>query len=181
MSKKYWHDNFGPCYTPMEMIELGIFEGLYTAAIKGIPAKYKKSDKVLKRGSEPDISLNKFGVKSRQSLKQWEKNGWTTEDSPLGWFEWYVKYFEGRRLEKEDEWQIKRWNSFIKRHNGQMRSSSNWKNKGKWLKSKQGQLQWAWDFNKEPTEATIKRNARKMAKATSCELLTKEAISSKWS
>lgn len=34
---KIWDSRFAPSYTPMEMIELGIFEGIYVNAIKDIP------------------------------------------------------------------------------------------------------------------------------------------------
>lgn len=71
--EKTWHPEFAPSYTPMQMLDLGVFEGIYTAAIKDIPGKYKSHKNVLSRGSEPDISINKYGVKSRQNLPIWEK------------------------------------------------------------------------------------------------------------
>lgn len=169
-----WDPTFGPSYTPMEMLDLGVFEGIYTGVIKNIPKKYKEHPKVLPKGSEPDIKINKFGVKSRSSLKEWQRKGWTTELSPLGWWEWYIKYFEGRRDEKEDKYQIGRWKSFVARHNGQMRlSSSKWKQEDSHLKSKQGQLQWAWDFEQKPTPEQITKNAKRVAKAAGSKIPTK--------
>lgn len=82
--KTFWSPEFAPSYTPMQMLDLGVFEGIYTAAIKDILGKYKSHKNVLPRGSDPDISINKYGVKSRQNLPVWEKNGWTTKHSPLG-------------------------------------------------------------------------------------------------
>jgi len=103
MAKKlFWHPDFAPCYTPIEMLDLGIFEGIYTDCIKDIQSKYKNHKNVLKCCSEPDIRINRYKVKSRLSLKERQKKGWTTKNSPLGWWEWYIKYFEGRRLGDED-------------------------------------------------------------------------------
>lgn len=168
--QKGWHQNFGPSYTPMEMLDLGIFEGIYTHAIKGIPAKYKKHPKV--KGSKgPDISVNRFGVKSRQSLTVWRDNGWTTKHSPLGWWEWYVKYYEGRRIPGEDEWQIARWRSFIARHQAQIVHAKVLKDLSKRQKQRQGLLQWGWDSTHEMSSEKVSRNARKLAKMTGSVLI----------
>jgi hypothetical protein len=80
-----WQIDFGPSYTPKEMLELGVFEGKYVSNMKGIPADWKKSDKVLGPNDEPDPSVNKYGVKSRQPLSVWKKNDWIKTD-PNGWF-----------------------------------------------------------------------------------------------
>lgn len=172
-----WHPNFGPSYTPMEMLNLGIFEGIYTHAIKDIPAKYTKHKNVL--GKEgPDESINQFKVKSRQSLKVWQENKWVTKDSPLGWWEWYVKYFEGRRL-PEDEWQIGRWRSFVSRHMGQIVAANQTSQLDKRVKQRQGLLQWGWNSTVLVTEVTIRSNAKRMAKlvgASVGEVKTKDKI-----
>lgn len=157
-----WHPNFGPSYTPMEMLNLGVFEGIYTHAIKGIPAKYTNHKKVI--GKEgPDESINQFKVKSRQSLKVWQENKWVTKDSPLGWWEWYVKYFEGRRL-PEDDWQIGRWRSFVSRHMGQIVAANQTAQLDKRVKQRQGLLQWGWNSTVLVTEVTIRSNAKRLAK-----------------
>ena len=80
-----WQIDFGPSYTPKEMLELGVFEGKYVNNMKGIPADWKKNDKVLGPDDEPDPSVNKYGVKSRQPLSVWKKNGWIKTD-PNGFF-----------------------------------------------------------------------------------------------
>lgn len=165
MSKVIWHPDFAPSYTPMQMLDLGIFEGVYTAAIKGIPAKYKNHKNVLKRGSEPDVELNRFKVKSRQSLKEWQRKKWTTKDSPLGWWEWYVKYYEGRRLPEEDDLQIKRWRSFVARHMGQVKAKCSLTDMDCHAKQRQGLLQWAWDSSTEFTEAQLERNRKRIARS----------------
>lgn len=170
MGKKLtWARDFAPCYTPMEMIEAGVFEGIYTGCIKGIPDKYKRNSKVLKCGSDPDISINKYGIKSRLSLSEWKKNGWTTKDSPLGWWEWYIKYFEGRRLD-EDKWQINRWKSFVARHQGQTDASCRGKGDDCHRKQRQALLQWAWNSDKSFTDKQKEKNIEKMLKETGCVL-----------
>lgn len=163
---KIWHANFGPCYTPMEMLELGIFEGIYTAAIQNIPKQYKAHKNVLKRGSSPDESINHFGVKSRQSLKEWQRKGWTTELSPLGWWEWYIKYYEGRRDEEEDNLQINRWNSFVRRHQAQIVNNCKLTDKQCRPKQRQGLLQWGWDSKVPVTDKRVQSNAQRLAKLT---------------
>lgn len=166
---KKWDPTFGPSYTPMEMLDEGVFEGIYVHAIKNIPAKYKDHKNVVGK-NEPDVSINKYGVKSRQSLKEWERKGWLTELSPLGWFEWYIKYFEGRRDADEDRMQIARWRSFVARHQGQINANCSLKNQKCRPKQRQGLLQWAWDSTTEFTDKRIKSNAERLAKASGVEL-----------
>ncbi len=161
---KDWHPEFGPCYTPMEMLDKGIFEGIYTSAIERIPAKYKKHKKVLPRGSKPDVSINQFKIKSRLSLGQWKKNGWLMTDK-LGWWEWYIKYFEGRRLGEEDDKQIKRWKSFVARHQGAITKSGKLKDLKARVKQRQGLLQWGWDSTVPYDKETLVKNAKRIAKS----------------
>lgn len=160
-----WDPEFAPSYSPMEMLDQGIFEGIYTAAIPNIPAKYKSHKNVLKRGSKPDVNINKYKVKSRQSLKEWQKKGWTTELSPLGWWQWMLGYYGGKRNPKEDKLQIKRWKSFVARHQGQIVKAGVTKDETKRVKQRQGLLQWAWDSTTPFTEAHRKKNLTRIAKS----------------
>lgn len=164
--KKYWDPEFTPSYTPMEMLDLGVFEGIYTYAIKGIPAKYKNHKNVLKDTSKPDIEINHFKIKSRQSLKVWQDKGWTTELSPLGWYEFYIKYFEGRRDEKEDKLQIGRWKSFVARHQGQIKANCSLKDEKCRPAQRQGLLQWAWDSGTNFTEEQRAKNLKRILSIT---------------
>lgn len=159
-----WADNFCPSYTPVEMLDQGVFEGLYVAAIPNLPSSWYKHPNVLPRGSDGDVNINRFKVKSRMSLKEWEDKGWTTKDSPLGWFQWYCYYFLGRRIPKEDKLQIGRWNSYVARHQGQIVAAKQLKDLSKRVKQRQGLLQWSWDSTKEFTDANKKSNLARLAK-----------------
>lgn len=128
-----------------------------------------KPKKVLKERNVFYVSLNKFKVKSRQSLSEWEKKGWIMTD-PNGWFEWFIKYCEGRRLGEEDETQIGRWSSYISRHQKQISNNCKLDDYKCRPKQRQGLLQWSWDSKKERTADQHKRNVRKMAKMFNCEL-----------
>lgn len=158
-----WNPLFAPCFTPMEMLDKGVFMDChYNVAIKGLPAEWYKHKNVIPRSEEPDAKKNYYGVKSRQSLKAWKDNGWTTKNSPLGWWEWYVKYYNGRRLEREDSWQIGRWRSFVARHMGQVKASCDLKDRDCHTVQRQALLQWAWDSTKLFTPEQETRNLQKL-------------------
>lgn len=161
--EKTWDPRFAPSYTPEEMLKLGVFEGKYINAVKGVPASWKKIPKVLGPNDEPDPKLNYYGVKSRQPLSVWKKNGWIKTDK-WGWFEWYINYFLGRRLGAEDDWQIGRWNSFVARHQGQINADPKSKNKDARLKQKQGLLNWGWSWEQRYTEEQREKNAKRIAR-----------------
>ncbi|KAL6244459.1 hypothetical protein RBB50_008701 [Rhinocladiella similis] len=62
-----------------------------------------------------DAALNKYAVSCGQTLTEWEAAGWInfTHD-PRGWFEWYIRFFLGRRLDDgEDERQVGRWSRCV--------------------------------------------------------------------
>lgn len=156
-----WDPEFFPCYTPEEMLKMGVFEGKYINNIKGIPAAWKKIPKVLGPDDEPDEKINHYGVKSRQPLSTWKKNGWIKTDKN-GWFEWYCHYQQGRRLGEEDKWQIGRWRSFVARHMGQIKANCTLKDDKCRPVQRQGLLQWAWDSSKLFDEKQQKKNLEKL-------------------
>lgn len=162
---KNWNEEFTPSYTPLEMLEMGVFMDChYNVAIEDLPNSWYSHSNVTPRNVKPDATKNYYGVKSRQSLKTWQENGWTTDLSPLGWWEWYVKYFYGRRDDKEDKLQISRWKSFVARHNAQVQSKCKKGDKSCNTKQRQGLLQWAWDSDTKFTQTQRNKNLERMLK-----------------
>jgi hypothetical protein len=106
--------DFKPQLTPREMLRLGVFCGRYmNDTRKEFPAAWFKGAKLSSHGR--DCSLNFYGVNASQPLSQWRSKGWIHPDDPRGWFQWYCRYYVGRRMAEEDRRQIKRWKA-IRRH-----------------------------------------------------------------
>jgi hypothetical protein len=104
---------FKPELSPKEMLELGVFCGKYmTDCRKEFPASWYNKAKLSPEGR--DCSLNYFGLDASQSLSEWRKNGWIHPDDPRGWFQWYCRYYMGRRMPEEDQRQIKRWKGIVR-------------------------------------------------------------------
>ena len=98
--------DFKPDLSPKEMLELGVFGGKYMTDCRDeFPASWFRNAKL--NSEQYDKSLNYFGVRASQSLTEWRKQGWIHEDDPRGWFQWYCRYYRGRR-HPDDERQIKR-------------------------------------------------------------------------
>jgi hypothetical protein len=154
--KKSYAKDFKPYITPIKMLELGVFEGKYLNDLyKSLPKQLfipaLKRGKLSPEGANPKLNL--FEIKSRMPLPEWEKKGWIMTDKK-GWFEWYVKYYLGRRLGEEDQVQINRWKKF-KRHYAQVVKNCHHKKTAKGRcsdpkncrpKQRQALLQWAWPF-----------------------------------
>lgn len=137
---------FKPELTPKEMLKLGIFGGKYmTDCKKEFPASWFRHAKLSPQKRNP--KLNYFGVNASQPLAEWRRKGWIYPDDPRGWFQWYCRYYMGRRIPGYDELQIKRWKN-IKRHIGQIRKHCL---KGDLLcrpRQRQALLHWAYDSRK---------------------------------
>ena len=134
--------DFKPALTPAEMLKLGVFEGKYLNDCRDeFPASWFRSARL---GDEPDPSLNCFGIKSRQPLSIWRQKGWIIEPDPRGWFQWYCRYYLGRRIPGVDDRQIKRWKSFA-RHAGQVRANCEPHDFSCRPRQRQALLQWAYD------------------------------------
>lgn len=135
-------DGFTPFHTPAEMLELGVFEGKYCNDCQGeLPSSWFANAKISDR---PDPSLNCFGVKSRQPLSVWREKGWIIGPDPRGWFQWYCRYYLGRRIEDVDSMQIRRWRAFT-RHAAQVRANCDPGDVFCRPRQRQGLLQWSHD------------------------------------
>src|ERR1700733_666886 len=105
---------FTPELSPREMLELGIFGGKYMTDCRGeFPAAWFSKAKLSPKRSDP--ALNFFRVSASQPLSVWRAKGWIWENDPRGWFQWYCRYYMGRREPYEDRRQINRWKA-IRRH-----------------------------------------------------------------
>ena len=110
---KNFDPRFHPDLSPKEMLELGVFGGRYLNDCKDeFPKNWFTKAKLSPEKYDKD--LNFFKIKASQSLAEWQKKGWINKDDPRGWFQWYCRYYMGRR-HKDDERQIKRWVN-MKRH-----------------------------------------------------------------
>ncbi len=146
---KNFDPEFKPELSPKEMLEFGVFGGRYMRdCTKEFPASwFKKAKFHPKNKSGHDFKLNYFKVEASQSLKEWQNKGWIYPDDPRGWFQWYCRYYLGRRLPKEDQKQIGRWKK-MKRHIGQIKKNCYQGDLKCRPKQRQALLHWAYDSRK---------------------------------
>jgi hypothetical protein len=138
--------DFKPELTPAEMLRLGVFAGKYmTDCRREFPKSWFARAK-LARGKR-DPSLNFYGVDASQPLSEWKRKGWINPEDPRGWFQWYCRYYRGRRLPQEDARQIKRWKA-IRRHVAQLRKACEPGNLTCRKRQRQALLHWAYDSRK---------------------------------
>lgn len=134
---------FEPELTPKEMLSLGIFGGKYMTDCKNeFPDDWFKNAKLCHINHDPD--LNYFGINASQPLSVWREKGWIYKDDPRGWFQWYCRYYMGRRIEPEDSRQIKRW-KMMKRHIAQVKKNCISGDLKCRRKQRQALLHWAYD------------------------------------
>ena len=134
---------FAPELTPAEMLELGVFCGKYMTDCRAeFPASWFAKAK-LATGSA-DCSLNYSGLQASKPLREWRAKGWLHPDDPRGWFQWYCRYWSGRRMADEDSRQIGRWRAF-RRHAAQVRRHCEPGDPFCRPRQRQALLQWAYD------------------------------------
>ena len=134
---------FRPELTPPLMLSLGVFGGKYmTDCAAEFPRSWFDGAKLSPRG--PDPALNYFGVDASQSLGEWRRRGWIHPDDPRGWFQWYCRYYRGRRMADEDTRQIGRWRA-MRRHVQQVRRNCETGDLFCRPRQRQALLHWAYD------------------------------------
>jgi len=143
---RYFDPQFKPDLTPRQMLQLGVFGGKYMTDSAGeFPKSWFAGAKLSPRGRDP--ALNHFGVDASQPLSVWRKKGWIHPDDPRGWFQWYCRYYMGRRMPEEDQRQIRRWKA-IRRHVRQVQCNCEPGDVMCRPRQRQTLLHWAYDSRK---------------------------------
>ena len=133
---------FNPQLKPKEMLELGVFGGSYFGEkIKEYPKSWFKNVKISKTF---DVKKNRFKIKAGLTRKEWMDKGWIFKEDPLGWFQWYCRFSNGRRISHIDKIQIKRWKAF-KRHVTAIKKNCEKGDIHCRRKQRQAILQWAYN------------------------------------
>ena len=121
--------NFNPNKTPVEIIEEKAFGGTYFRDIySNVNGKWYKNswkefdflkniDPKYYSSSFYDVGVNKYGVKHGTSLRFWENKGWINGQDPYGWFQWYCRYYLGRKS-SDDKRLVKRFKAIVSRFKG---------------------------------------------------------------
>ena len=142
---KNFDPDFLPELTPKQMLEMGVFGGKYMTDCRD---EFPKEWFVRARLSpgRHDPKLNFYGVSASQPLSVWRAKGWLYHEDPRGWFQWYCRYYMGRRC-PDDERQIRRWKA-IKRHVTQLRRHCRSGDFSCRPRQRQALLHWAYDSRK---------------------------------
>lgn len=142
---KNFDPEFKPELTPKQMLSMGVFGGVYMRdCTKEFPKEWFTKAKFAK--GKREASLNYFGINASQPLSVWKKNGWIYHEDPRGWFQWYCRYYMGRRC-PDDARQIKRWKA-IRRHIVQIRKNCRKGDEFCRPRQRQAVLHWAYDSRK---------------------------------
>ncbi len=139
---KHFAADFQPELTPEQMLELGVFGGNYFEGEYGeFPPEWFAQAKL---SDTHDPRLNFYDIDASQSRAEWQRKGWIYEEDPRGWFQWYCRYYYGRRIPSEDARQIKRWRNMT-RHSGQIKKFCQPGDLGCRPRQRQALLHWAYD------------------------------------
>ena len=140
-----FHPGFRPQLTPKEMLALGVFGGKYLTDCRAeFPASWFAGARL--SSARRHRRLNFFGVNASQSLAVWRRNGWIRPQDPRGWFQWYCRYYMGRRS-RDDARQIRRWRA-IARHVAAIRKNCEPRDLECRRRQRQAVLHWAYDSRK---------------------------------
>lgn len=117
MTDNDWPDKFHPNLAPRDCIRAGMLSGTYFSrtdliSVGEFPVDWFEGlDPDTYSGDRERNEVNMYGVHAGTSQADWERAGWMHSDDPRGWFQWYCRYWRGRRHE-DDERQIDRWARF---------------------------------------------------------------------
>ena len=138
----YLYKIFKPQLSPKKMLELGAFGGSYfEGKIKEYPKSWFAKAKLSKTF---DVKQNYFKVRAGLSREYWIEKGWIFKEDPLGWFQWYCRFCNGRRISHMDKIQIKRWKNF-RRHVSAIEKNCEKGDLGCRKRQRQAILQWSYD------------------------------------
>jgi hypothetical protein len=133
---------FEPQLTPKQMLRLGVFGGKYMTDCRDeFPASWFARARLCPDRHDPH--LNCFGVNASQSLAEWRRKGWIHPQDPRGWFQWYCRYYMGRRT-RDDARQIRRWRA-VARHVAAIRKHCERGDVDCRRRQRQAVLHWAYD------------------------------------
>lgn len=143
---KNFDPEFRPDLTPKDMLNMGVFGGKYMTDCKNeFPPSWYEKAKL--SPSFKDVNLNYFKIDASMSLSEWQRRGWIHPEDPRGWFQWYCRYYMGRRIPEEDKRQISRWKQ-MRRHVTQVRKNCLPGDVNCRRKQRQALLHWAYDSRK---------------------------------
>lgn len=143
---EHFDPRFKPDLTPKQMLALGVFGGKYmTDCMDEFPSDWFTEAKLCHEFHDPDLNL--FGINASQPLSVWRANGWIYPEDPRGWFQWYCRYYMGRRIPDEDSRQIKRWIA-VRRHLAQLQKNCTPGDTSCRPRQRQALLHWAYDTRK---------------------------------
>jgi len=137
-----FHPEFAPELTPKAMLALGVFGGKYlTDCGAEFPSSWFRRAKLSPERRDPRINF--FGIDASQPLAEWRRRGWIYHEDPRGWFQWYCRYYMGRRT-RDDARQIRRWRA-IARHVAAIRKHCEKGDLECRRRQRQAVLHWAYD------------------------------------
>jgi hypothetical protein len=142
---EHFEPEFRPDLTPAEMLRLGVFGGRYMTDCRGeFPAVWFEGARLSAGGHDP--AFNCFGVNASKPLSYWQQRGWINPEDPRGWFQWYCRYFMGRRG-PDDARQVRRWKAMA-RHVSQLQKHCVSGDVRCRPRQRQALLHWAYDSRK---------------------------------